>query len=354
MKYKAFRIGELTATVPIVQGGMGIGISLGGLAGAVAKEGAIGIISAAQIGYREEDFERNPKEANLRAIRTEFHKAKEIAGTYGIVGFNIMVAMKYYAEYVTEAAKAGAELIISGAGLPTELPALVKGYSTKIAPIVSTEKAAKVILKYWDRKHERTADMLVIEGPKAGGHLGFTSEQMEQFDEATYETEIQKIIAVVNTYEDKYGCKIPVVVAGGIATKEDMESVMALGVDGVQIATRFVTTQECDASDAYKMSYINATKEDIKIVKSPVGMPGRAIMNPFMQRVMSGEQITPKKCLRCLHACKPAEIPYCITEALINGVKGNLDEALLFCGSEAYKATKIETVKEVVDYYMGN
>lgn len=354
MKYKALEIGELVAPIPIIQGGMGIGISLGGLAGAVAKEGAVGVISAAQIGYLDRDFEKNPLEANIRAIKMEFEKARKIAKNRGIIGFNIMVAMKNYAEYVTEAAKVGADLIISGAGLPTDLPALVKGYKTKIAPIVSTEKAAKVILKYWDRKYQCTADMLVIEGPNAGGHLGFTPEQMVQYGETGYETEIQKIIEVTKFYEAKYDCKIPVVVAGGIATREEMEQVMNQGVQGVQIATRFVTTEECDASKAFKMSYVQATKEEIQIVTSPVGMQGRAIMNPFMEKVMSGQKMPPKRCLQCLQSCNPREIPYCITEALIHAAKGNVEDGLLFCGSEAYRASKIETVKDVVDYYMGN
>ncbi len=334
---------------------MGIGISLGGLAGAVAKEGAVGIISAAQIGYRHPAFEQNPFEANLRAIHTEFQKAKAIAGNRGIIGFNIMVAMKHYGEYVREAAKAGAELIISGAGLPTELPALVKGFSTKIAPIVSTEKSAKVILKYWDRKYKRTADMIVIEGPKAGGHLGFSMEQLEAYEEGSihYIEEIQKIMEITKIYEEKYHCKIPIVVAGGIGTKEEMEGLMSLGIQGVQIGSRFVTTEECDASEAYKLSYIHATKDDIRLVKSPVGMQGRAIRNGFMERVECGEIMTPKKCLHCLNSCKPLEIPYCITEALIRGVEGDVENGLLFCGSEAYLATKIETVKDVVDYFIG-
>lgn len=352
MKYEALRIGELIATVPIVQGGMGIGVSLGGLAGAVAKEGAVGILSAAQIGYREEDFESAPFEANMRAISSEYEKARDIANGNGILGFNIMVAMKHYKDYVIEAVRAGAQLIISGAGLPTELPALVEGYDTKIAPIVSTEKSAKVILKYWDRKYNRRADMVVIEGPKAGGHLGFRAEQLEQYEGDNYSREIANIIKVVRGYEEKYDCHIPVVVGGGIYTCEDMEKVIALGANGVQIATRFVTTIECDASIEYKMSYIKATKEDIQIVKSPVGMPGRAIINPFMRRVMSGEKVTPRRCLQCLEHCQPKEIPYCITEALIHAVKGELEEGLLFCGSEAYRATKIETVKDVVDYYI--
>ena len=335
MKYEPLKIGNLTAKVPIVQGGMGVGISLGNLAGTVAKEGGVGIISSAQIGYREPDFERNPKEANLRAISSEYKKARALAPE-GIIGFNIMVALQHYEEYVRAAAATGADIIISGAGLPTDLPAYVQGTDTKIAPIVSSEKSANVILKYWDKKYSRTADMVVIEGPKAGGHLGFTKEQVEYYTEAsnkgtiqgmsaTYEEEIVKVCEVVKAYGDKYGVEIPVVVAGGIDTKEEMERMMELGVQGVQVASRFVTTVECDAHEAYKMSYVNASKEDIQIVKSPVGMPGRAIRNEFMDRVMNGEKFPPQRCLGCLRKCNPAEIPYCITEALIHAAKGELE-----------------------------
>lgn len=369
MKYQPLKIGELVADIPIVQGGMGVGISLGTLAGTVAAEGGVGIISSAQIGFKEPDFEKDPKEANLRTMEKEYLKAKEIrrqaAARYagqgnptsrrGILGFNIMVALRNYEEYVRKAAAIGAELIISGAGLPTELPLYVEGTSTKIAPIVSSDKSAKVILKYWDRKYGRTADMVVIEGPKAGGHLGFSKEQLEEYDHEAenaqnpYDREILAICGTVKQYEEKYGCRIPVVVAGGIDDAAEMQRVMALGVQGVQVATRFVTTKECDADIRYKMTYINAGKEDIRIVKSPVGMPGRAIMNPFMEKVMSGERIAPGRCLGCLHKCNPTEIPYCITEALIHAARGEVDQALLFCGANAYKAEKIETVKEVID-----
>ena len=313
MKYQPLKIGELVADIPIVQGGMGVGISLGTLAGTVAAEGGVGIISSAQIGFKEPDFEKDPKEANLRTMEKEYLKAKEIrrqaaaryagqenpASRRGILGFNIMVALRNYEEYVRKAAAIGAELIISGAGLPTELPLYVEGTSTKIAPIVSSDKSAKVILKYWDRKYGRTADMVVIEGPKAGGHLGFSKEQLEEYAHEAenaqnpYDREILAICGTVKQYEEKYGCRIPVVVAGGIDDATEMQRVMALGVQGVQVATRFVTTKECDADIRYKMTYINAGKEDIRIVKSPVGMPGRAIMNPFMEKVMSGERIAP-------------------------------------------------------------
>lgn len=367
IKYKPLKIGHLEAKIPIIQGGMGVGISLSGLAGAVAKEGGVGIISSAQIGFNEPDFEQNPKECNLRAMETEYKKARAIAPN-GVIGFNIMVALRHYEEYVVAACKAGADLIISGAGLPTDLPKYVEGFKTKIAPIVSTVKSAAVILKYWDRKYNRTADMVVIEGPKAGGHLGFTKEQLDHYlpggrdavaevletGESTadgltmYEQEIVDIVRTVREYEEKYQCHIPVVVAGGIDDSQAMERAMKLPIDGVQIASRFVTTQECDASLEYKMAYVNAQKEDIMIVKSPVGMPGRAIRNPFMDRVMSGEKITPKKCLGCLHKCNPVEIPYCITEALVNAARGKLDQALIFCGANSYRADKIETVHDVM------
>ena len=357
-KYSPLQIGNLTATVPIVQGGMGVGVSLGGLAGAVAKEGGVGIISTAQIGFREPDFEKNVAECNLRAMEKELQKAREIAGGNGIIGFNIMVALRQYEDQVKTAVKAGADLIISGAGLPVDLPAYVGDSDTKIAPIVSSAKSAKVILKFWDKRHNRTADMMVIEGPKAGGHLGFSKEQVEnyiQYDgeankpgEANFDEEILAILEVVKEYASLYNTEIPVVVAGGISSAEEMDRIMALGVQGVQVATPFITTEECDADINYKMAFVNAKKEDIQIVKSPVGMPGRAILNPFMKKVMAGEKFPPKKCLACLQKCNPSEIPYCITEALVHAAKGEVDNALLFCGADGYKAERISTVKEVM------
>lgn len=342
------KIGEKTARVPLIQGGMGGGISLGNLAGTVAKEGGIGIISTAQIGFREPDFDENPSGANLRAIRKEMEKARAISPD-GLIGYNIMVALRDYKQHVAAAVGAGADLIISGAGLPTELPALTAGSPVKIAPIVSTEKSAKVILKYWGRKYHRTADLVIIEGPKAGGHLGFKKEELDFYSPERYEEEITKIIETVRGFAEEYQTEIPIIAAGGIFDVEDVRRVMALGVDGVQIASRFVTTRECDADIRYKEAYLNASKEDIVIVKSPVGMPGRAILNPFMKRVMLGEKMEHTPCHRCLARCNPAEIPYCITDSLIRAAKGDVEEALLFCGADAYRQTRMETVKEVID-----
>ena len=339
-------IGNLTAKVPVIQGGMGVGVSLSNLAGNVAKCGGIGIISTAQIGFKEEGFDTHPIEINLKAIEKHIKRAKEIAEG-GIVGVNIMVATKKYEEYVKAAVKAGADLIISGAGLPARLPEFVEKSKTKIAPIVSSIKSATVICRLWDRRYKRCPDMVVIEGPKAGGHLGFSYEELNQITREEYEEEIKGIIEVVKEYRRKYNCQIPVVAAGGIYDAKDMKHVMKLGVDGVQVATRFVTTYECDASEAYKQAYIDAKKEDIEIVKSPVGMPGRAIRNEFIEKTEAGKmKLT--KCHQCLERCNQKDIPYCITDALINAVKGKLSEGLIFCGENAWKAKKLEHVSDIM------
>lgn len=348
MKLNPLKIGNLTATIPVIQGGMGVAISLHQLAGAVAAAGGIGIISTAQIGFREPTFDADPIGTNLKAIATEVQKAREIANG-GIVGVNIMVATRNYDDYVKAAVQAGVDLIISGAGLPMNLPALTAGSDVKIAPIVSSVKSAQVIFKYWMKKFDRVPDLVVIEGPKAGGHLGFSYEQLEQYASGAldYDEEIRQIIAYVKGIADERGVEIPVVVAGGIYTREDAEHAMELGADGVQIATRFVTTYECDAPDEFKQAYINATEEDITLTKSPVGMPGRAIMNPFLKRAKEG-QIPHGRCHLCVSTCKPMETPYCITDALTNAAKGNVDDALLFCGTNAYRSNKLEHVSDIM------
>lgn len=349
--YKELKIGNLTAKLPIIQGGMGVGISLSSLAGAVAARGGIGVISTAQIGFSEPDFDRNPLEANLRMIGEHIKRARKLAPS-GILGVNIMVATQNYARYVKEAIKNGIDLVISGAGLPTELPEIAKGSNTKLVPIVSSLKAASVILKLWDRKNNVTPDAIIIEGPKAGGHLGFSPEQLQNIDDAAYDEEIKSIITLTKDYAAKYGKDIPVIVAGGIQDKQDMEHYFSLGADGIQVATKFVTTVECDADISYKQAYIDCKKEDIVIVKSPVGMPGRAIKNVFMDRVLLG-RIPVKRCHHCIRSCNPVETPYCITEALSNAAKGNTEESLLFCGAYAYKEDRIRTVQEVLEDYFG-
>lgn len=343
MKVEELRIGDLCAKIPVVQGGMGVGVSLSKLAGAVAAAGGVGVISTAQIGFRNPEFKTNPIETNLKAIGEEIAKARKLANG-GVLGVNIMVATRRYEDYVKAAVEAGIDLIISGAGLPMTLPALVEGAKTKIAPIVSSAKSLNVITKYWMKKYNRKPDMVVIEGPEAGGHLGFSREELDTYTRDIYDKEIKAILSITKEME------VPVVVAGGIYTREDMEHYLSMGASGVQLATRFVTTEECDASDAYKQAYINAKKEDIVIVSSPVGMPGRAIHNAFLDKVNAGERFM-RGCRQCISTCKPATAPYCITEALINAVEGRLDEGLIFCGSNAYRADKIEKVADIMEEF---
>ena len=346
MELNSLKIGDLIAKVPIIQGGMGVGVSLSSLAGAVAKEGAIGVISAAQTGYLESDFGIDSLKANIRSLGKHIKRAKSISNN-GIIGVNIMCATRNYEDYVKCAIDNGADLIISGAGLPTDLPKFTEGSNIKLAPIVSPPKSASVILKMWDRRYGRTADMVIIEGPKAGGHLGFSNDSILEYESKGYDKEVLEIIDIVKEYEEKYNKKIPVVFAGGVYDRNDIEHYISLGCSGVQMATRFVATEECDAHINFKMAYINSKKEDIMIVKSPVGMPGRAISNKFMEeRKLTNEKIN--KCYKCLKKCDMATIPYCITGALVRAVKGDVENSLVFCGENAYRLDKITTVKELI------
>ncbi|MCH4168056.1 MAG: nitronate monooxygenase family protein [Streptococcaceae bacterium] len=349
MKLEPLKIGDLVAKIPVIQGGMGIGISLHNLAGNVAKEGGIGILSVAQIGYQnKEKFEKSPLRTNLEAIGEQFKKAKAIAKD-GIVGFNVMVAQFHYDKYIKKCVEAGADVIISGAGLPVDLPKFVGDSKTKIAPIVSSAKAAKVILRTWAKRYNRTADFVVIEGPKAGGHLGFKKDQIEAAIE-TMDNEVTQIIEVVKKYGSDFNVHVPVVFAGGVFTREDIDHYLALGCEGVQMATRFVGTVECDAPDDFKDKYLKAKKEDIQITKSPVGLPGRAIKNSFIERI-NREDIPIEKCRACLSFkhCDRKTIPYCISEALLHSVEGNAENGLVFAGANAYRVNEITTVKAILE-----
>ncbi len=338
-------------TLPLIQGGMGVGVSLGGLAGAVASEGAMGVISTAQIGFNEPDFEGNEEACNLREIRRQIIKAKEIANGKGMVGVNVMVALQQYRQHVKEAVLAGADAVICGAGLALDLPELVGSAPVKIAPIVSSKKAAGVMLKSWDRKYKRVPDFLVVEGPHAGGHLGFSQQQLNDIPALHYDDEVKEIIKEKALYEEKYDRYIPVFVAGGIWDDKDAAHVRSLGADGVQVATRFVATKECDASLNYKMAYVNADEADTTIIKSPVGMPGRALANAFVMRTQQDREHI-DRCYRCIKNCQPNQVPYCITKALVTAVRGDIENGLVFCGSNVGRVKEISTVHDVIQDIM--
>jgi nitronate monooxygenase len=325
---------------------MGVGVSLSGLASAVANEGGIGVISSAGLGLLYRNFSPDFLEASIYGLREEIRLAREKSS--GIIGVNVMVAMSNFVDMVKTAIAEKADVIFSGAGLPLELPSfLKKDSSTKLVPIVSSARATKIICEKWTKQYNYLPDAIVVEGPKAGGHLGFKPEQIED-EHYSLEHLIPEVVQEVKHFEEQYDRKIPVIAAGGIYTGADIYNIMELGASGVQMATIFVTTNECDASDAFKQTYIHAEKEDIGIIKSPVGMPGRAILNDFLEKVRLGEK-HPIRCpFKCIKTCDISSSPYCIITALINAVKGNFNSGYAFAGSNAFRATSIISVQETI------
>lgn len=341
---KSIKIGNLNIVVPIIQGGMGVGISLSGLASAVANEGGVGVISSAGLGMLYRDYSENYLEASIHGLKEEIRKARE--KTLGVIGVNIMVAMTNFVDMIKTSISEKADIIFAGAGLPLDLPSFLKKDSvTKLVPIISSARAARIICEKWKENYDYLPDAFVVEGPKAGGHLGFKTEQLEN-DDYRLEKLVTEIVAELKIIKEKYNKDIPLFAGGGIYTGSDIKRIMELGASGVQLGTRFVTTHECDASDGFKQAYIDADEKDIRIIKSPVGMPGRAIFSNFIQKVNEGKK-QPLRCpFKCIKTCDVTSSPYCIIIALTNALKGNFENGFAFAGSNAFRATKILSVKE--------
>lgn len=347
----ALQIGNWVADLPIIQGGMGVGISLSGLASAVANAGGIGVIATAGIGQFEPDVSTNFKEANKRALRKEIQKAK--SKTDGIIGVNIMVALSDFDELVQCSVEEEVHMLFIGAGLPIRLPKTLPldklgELTTKFVPIVSSGKATKIIFRSWAKQFNHVPDAVVVEGPLAGGHLGFRKEDLDNPDYAL-EKLLPGVIAAIKPYEKMFNKSIPVIAAGGIYTGADIHKIMQLGASGVQMGTRFVATHECDASQEFKDMYLNASKEDIVIINSPVGLPGRAINDNFLKRISSGVKESFKCSWKCLRTCDFKEAPYCIALALTFAKNGDMEKGYAFAGANAYRVDKILSVKELTD-----
>jgi NAD(P)H-dependent flavin oxidoreductase YrpB (nitropropane dioxygenase family) len=348
---KSLRIGDLKIKMPIIQGGMGVAISLSGLASAVANQGGIGVISAAAIGMTEPGFEKNYRNANKTALRKHIRRARELSD--GVLGVNLMVALSDYDELLKVSIEENIDVVFMGAGLPLKLPQFVldQGFEnihTKFIPKVSGAKAAKLIFSYWASKFNHIPDAVVVEGPMAGGHLGFKKEELLE-DNISLSTLIRETVEVISVFEKQFNKKVPVIAAGGIYTGKDMFEIMKSGASAVKMGTRFVTTHECDADIKFKESYINSKKEDITLIASPVGLPGRVIGSEFVDKINNGET-RPFKCpWKCLKSCNFKEVPYCISQILNNSAQGKLDEGFAFAGSNAWKATEIQSVKQVFD-----
>lgn len=346
------KLGNRELALPLIQGGMGVGVSMGGLAGAVAAEGAMGTLSTADAGWNEPDFAAHPQQANLRALRREVQRAKRLAAGAGLVAVNAMVATRQYADSVHTALEAGADAIVSGAGLPLELPALAEGFEALLAPIVSGPRAAQLICRTWAKRYGRVPDFVVLEGCQAGGHLGFEEADLLSGRCTPLSRLIPEVLAALRPFEEKFGRAIPLFCAGGVATGAEMARCTRLGAAGAQLATRFIATEECDAGQGYKDVLLAARPEDLRIIHSPVGMPGRAVNSPLVQRLAAGMRQPPAHCSGCIKSCRPAETPFCITHALIEAVKGNWEEGLFFSGSRVDLVDRMRTVPDLIDELM--
>jgi nitronate monooxygenase len=339
----SLKIGNLEISPPVIQGGMGVRVSGANLAAAVANAGCVGVIASAGLGLFEENLRGSEsKKLGEEVLRKEIRKAKRL--TSGIIGVNNMVALSNYEDLVKVAVEEKVDMIISGAGLPLSLPRYVKGSDTKLVPIVSSARTFQIICRRWKNHFDRLPDAVVVEGPLAGGHLGYSPESLADGSAPTLEQIVTEVVTAANSYSPQ----IPVIAAGGIFDGEDIARFLKLGASGVQMATRFVCTDECDVHQNFKQAYLDARPEDVTIINSPVGLPGRVINNSFVESVKQGKT-TPFVCKsQCLRGCNPKKAPYCIAEVLAKAALGEMDESFAFAGSNAYKCTEIIPVKELV------
>lgn len=350
----ALHIGNLVARVPIVQGGMGVGISLAGLAAAVANQGGIGVISSIGLGVLHPSEKCSYAESNLRALREEIRKARRQSS--GIIGLNVMVAVSDFDDIVTVALEEKVDVLFLGAGLPLKMPKglsmdYLSSCSTRIVPIVSSSRAAKLIFRYWDTHYHHIPDGVVVEGPLAGGHLGFSLEQIAD-PSVTLEGIVPEVKEVLSFYQKKYNKQLSLIAGGGIFNGDDIYRMLQLGADGVQMGTRFVATHECDATSSFKDAYVQCNREDVRIIKSPVGLPGRAIINRFLLDAAEGKRLTNLCPWKCLKTCNIQKALYCIADALKNACMGNLDKGFCFAGANAWRVTNVTSVKELIDGLM--
>ncbi len=345
MNLESLNIGDLSIPIPIIQGGMGVGISLSGLASAVANMGGVGVISSVGIGLIGHETHKQYRKRSIEAIRNEIRKARH--RTDGVLGVNIMSVITNFSDMVRTSLEEGIDIIFSGAGLPLDLPGyLDKESKTKLVPIVSSSRAASIICKKWKQNYDYLPDAIVVEGPNAGGHLGFKAEALHN-ENNRLEHLVEDVLGVTKNIEQQYDRKPPVIAAGGIYSGTDMYNFIRQGADAVQLGTRFVATEECDASVVFKNAFVDADEEDIEIIKSPVGMPGRSLSNQFLREAKEGKR-KPSVCRHhCIKSCDPKTTSYCIAQALLEAYNGNMNNGFAFTGVNAGKVKEISTVPMV-------
>ncbi len=335
-------IGNLVINPPIIQGGMGVRVSGPNLAAAVANEGAVGTIASVGLS----DYINNPNAAfdgqTTEALRDAIRKAK--SNSNGVIAVNILVVLSNYEELVKVCVEENVDIIVCGSGLPLDLPKYTQGSDVKIIPIVSSTRAFNIIYQKWKKNYNKIPDAVIVEGVEAGGHIGFSYDEIVNHTAPKLETIVTEMVDMMKSLDEK----IPIIAAGGIFTGDDIARFLKLGASGVQMATRFVCTDECDVDLKFKEAYINSEIDDLEIIKSPVGLPGRVIKNNFVIRILNGET-SPFNCpYRCLRTCNPRQAPYCIARVLSSSAQGIFDNAFAFAGSNAYRCTEIVSVKSLI------
>lgn len=347
---KSFQIGDLTIPIPIVQGGMGIGISLSGLASAVATAGGIGTIATVGVGLIYGTPDKSFRQNNIDGIIHEIRKARQL--TKGILGVNIMSVLTNFSDLVKTSIDEKIDVIFSGAGLPLDLPKFkIQGSKTKLVPIVSSGRAAQVIAQKWLHNYNYLPDAFVVEGPEAGGHLGFSFKDLDT-KKHNLDTLVEDVLKVTGEIEVTHNKKIPVIAGGGITSGKRMHEILNLGASAVQLGSSFIATKECDASDKFKEAIVSSDKNNIRLIQSPVGLPGRAIENDFLLAAERGEK-RPKGCkFNCIKSCNPKTTNYCIADALLSAYYGKFDSGFAFSGANAYDIKAITSVEEVINKYI--
>jgi NAD(P)H-dependent flavin oxidoreductase YrpB (nitropropane dioxygenase family) len=310
----------------------------------VSSEGGLGVIASVGLG-EDEASEESYEERSRDALRNEIREVKQ---RHLPVGVNIMVVLTNYRSLVQVCVEEAVDVIISGAGLPLRLPEYAVGSDAGLVPIVSSARAARIVCKTWLRRYDRLPDAFIVEGPMAGGHLGFSFDELTEGKAQPLETLLKGVLAVAGEYQEHYGKPMPVIAAGGIYTGRDIADFLTMGASGVQMGTRFVATHECDASDRYKEAFVTARREDVIVIRSPVGMPARVIKNEFIERSLKGRKFTFACLYKCLLSCEVITANYCIAESLLNAARGNFDHGFAMCGQNVYRIDKIVTVKALV------
>jgi NAD(P)H-dependent flavin oxidoreductase YrpB (nitropropane dioxygenase family) len=345
MTLPSLKIRSLESELPIIQAGMGVRVGNACLAAAAVNAGGYGVIASVGLGDDTSREKRDFARESNRFLVEEVRAARRLCGNKKPVGVNIMVALSNYEEIARASVGEKVDFIISGAGLPLNLPQYVGDADIALIPVISSGRALAIILKAWKRKYNRAPDAVIVEGPRCGGHLGFSREELDRMETRSLEILYAETSAVLK----EYNLNIPLIGAGEVASRDDIRHMLKLGFAGVQIGTRILATEEAGMDRASKMVYVSSRNSDVTVINSPVGLPVRVLKTALVERVLAGKRDQFTCPWRCLRTCNPATAPFCIAKALMATWSGDIDNGLFMVGCNVDALDKITTVKEFFD-----